>query len=159
MQNWSKTILATGLAVSVIFVGSGGNSAHAAPLPGKFKGETGARSDDGRISFKYRNGKISRLNVSAFVLCQDTFGNFRDFVVVATNTDNKRFRTRASGRFTAKGQDKKGIAFTVNGKPKGSRTFKGDVRLSQQRTFIDPFNPFFLGSELCAGSREWKAKK
>lgn len=153
--NTLKKLIAAALFPSLLAVAT--STLTAKPLPGKYKGKTGASGTDGRISFKVdRSGrKLSKLNVSAFVLCQDTFGNVGDFVVVATNTDNKKFRMKPSGRFTAKGMDKEGIEYKVTGKMKGSRKFKGSVELSMFRPIFFPV----IGSELCSGSRDWKAAK
>ena len=128
----------------------------AKPLPGKYSGKTGARGNDGRISFKVsRNGKkISNLFVSAFVFCLRQ----NKFVPAASRTDRKKFRLKPSGRFIAKGLDKNGVSYKVQGKTKGSRRFKGEVEISVFSTFFNPFTGFIDG-EACGGTRDWTAKK
>lgn len=125
----------------------------AAPKTGKYSGTTGTRKNSGRISFKViqRGKKITKLTASAFVLCPTS----NEFVVLAASDKNKKFRIKGGRRFTAKGQDKNGVRYEVDGKLKGSGKFKGTVEVAKFRAV---FFPFFY-TEVCAGSRPYIAKR
>jgi len=128
----------------------------AAPKTGKYSGKTGTRKNSGRISFKViqRGKKVTKLTASAFVLCPNT----NEFVVVAASDKNKKFRIKGRRRFKAAGQDKNGVRYEVDGKLRGSKKFKGDVEVSQFRSYSIPFFPF-ISSQVCAGSRPYTAKR
>jgi len=134
----------------------------ATPSAGKYRGITGNSS--GRISFKVdRSGrKLTKLNVSITAPGQDTYGNFTKWYVIASKTDNRRFRISRSGKFRAKGVDKNGIGYDVQGKARGRNKFTGKVEMSLFNSYYE-YNyytgQYEFNSDLAAGTRKYKATR
>lgn len=129
------------------------NSHAKRPDAGKYEGKVG---DSARIFFRVdRNGRtLSKLNVGVFGLCQDGFGNITRYALVASDTDNQRFRIKRNGSFVAEGQDEDGVRYDVRGRIKGRRKMSGTAELTM---FVPSI--FFGGSELCGSKNTWSARK
>ncbi len=67
-----------------------------------------------------------------------------------------KLKIKSNGKFSGKGQTKKGVSWKVRGRFVSKKKAKGSFEASLFRSVFNPFVPF--DSELCSGSGKWTAK-
>ena len=156
--------VATAVLVSVGIAGAGFGTASAVNpeqpsatasginKAGSYKGKVGTFA---RIMLKTNRRKVKRLDAGVSALCRRASDdNLNGPVLVAMRAPTS-MKIKKNGKFSGKGQTKKGVSWKINGRFVSRKKAKGSFEASLFRSVFNPFVPF--DSELCSGSGKWTA--
>jgi hypothetical protein len=132
------------------------------PKAGKYAGKVGTFA---RIIFNVRGSLVLKLNAGVKTNCQRSSDGY------ITETKNlatfpaeqepaaKLKLTKKRGRwvFSGQAQDKEGAEWKVSGRFVSRTKAKGSFEMSQFESLYNPFQPYGIDGQLCAGSGSWTA--
>lgn len=133
------------------------------PKPGKYAGKVGTFA---RIIFNVRGKLVFRFNAGVKTNCQRTSDAY------ITETKNlatgpaeqepaaklKLFKKKGKWLFRGEAQDKEGVEWKVSGRFVSPTRAKGKFEASKYESLYNPFAPYGIDGQLCAGSGDWAAK-
>jgi hypothetical protein len=171
IENDRPRLVGATLALTLIlafgFCGAGSlevaTAAQQAPKPGKYAGKVGTFA---RIIFNVRGRLVFKFNAGVKTNCQRTSDGFiTETKNLATGPSEQeppaklKLRKR-KGRwvFNGKAQDKEGVEWKVSGRFVSRTKATGEFEASKYESVYNPFQPYGIDGQLCAGSGSWTAK-
>jgi len=151
--------------LSLALLESGAEAARKAAKPpkaGKYAGKVGTFA---RIIFNVRRRNVIRFNAGVKTNCQrSSDGSITETKNLATGPSLQEpeavLKLNKQGRrwvFAGTAQDSEGVEWAVEGRFVSRRKAKGSFEASKFESLFNPFQPFGIDGQLCAGSGEWTA--
>ena len=133
------------------------------PVAGKYAGKVGTFA---RIIFNVKGRLVIRFNAGVKTNCQrSSDGLITETKNLATAPREQEPRAKLKMRkknrrwiFNGKAQDKEGVEWKVSGRFVSATKARGKFEASKFETIFNPFAPFGVDGQLCAGSGSWVAK-
>ena len=145
-------IAGSGATANEAETSTGAAQSSAIQKAGRYQGKVGTFA---RIILKTDKRKVKKLDAGVSALCRRTSdGQLRGPVLVAMRASPK-LKIKRNGKFSGRGQTKKGVSWKVSGKFLSKKKAKGSFEASVFNTVFNPFIPF--DGELCSGSGKWTA--
>lgn len=151
--------------LGALALGAGEAEAKKGPQPkaGKYAGKVGTFA---RVIFKVRGRLVLRLNAGVKTNCQRTSdGAITETKNLATAPAEqepvaKLKLRKKKGRwvFDGKAQDKEGVEWKISGRFVSRTKARGRFEASKYESLYNPFQPYGIDGQLCAGHESWTAK-